>query len=76
MSAIVNEIVAMPHSTMWWPIIIGGLWGIWMLWPRVDGGGVPFGGYANVLPAWFTLGPIVFVWVAWAILVALSGLRP
>lgn len=73
MTAIWNSVQAMPNSSMWWPLITGGLWCLYMLWPRVDGGNVPYGCYATVAPAWFSLGPVAAVWAAWAAIVAVAG---
>jgi hypothetical protein len=73
MTAITDSVAAMPNSSMWWPIILSGLWSFYMVWPRLDGGGVPYGGYANMLPWWASLGPIIFFWVAWAGAVAIAG---
>jgi hypothetical protein len=58
---------------MWWPIVIMFLWCVFMMWPRVDGGNVPYGGLVNVVPAWFSFGPIIVIWFLWAILVAMLG---
>lgn len=73
MKNIGSSISAMPQSSMWVPIIITFIWCIYMLWPRVDGGNVPYGGLANVLPAWISVGPLVIVWIIWAIVVFVFG---
>lgn len=69
MDNIYQSIVAMPHSSMWWPIILGGAWCLFCLWPRFDGGGIPYVIFV-VASVWFSLGPVVFVWVVWALIVA------
>lgn len=72
MGAIWNSVQAMPNSSMWWPIILGGLWSVIMFWPRSDGGGIGFS-LALVAPAWFTLGPVAVAWIGWAVIVAAIG---
>jgi hypothetical protein len=72
MHKIVESAAEMPQSSMWWPIMLGGLWCLIMLWPRHDGGGIPYV-IGAVAPAWFTLGPLVLVWLAWALAVMVFG---
>lgn len=72
MSAIWNSIQAMPHSSMWGPIALSGLWSLIMVWPRADGGGVGYS-LGAVAPAWFTMGPLAVAWAVWAIIVAMAA---
>lgn len=73
MRNIVYSISAMPQSSMWVPLIITFFWCLYMVWPRVDGANIPYGGLANVVPAWISMGPLVVIWVAWAVAVAILG---
>ncbi len=69
MQKIIEAFAAMPNSSLWWPIIFGGAWSLFCFWPRRDGGMIPYN-IALAAPGWVTLGPILFFWLAWAVIVA------
>jgi hypothetical protein len=72
MQPIWTSAAAMPNSSMWWPLILSGLWAFIIMWPRYDGGHIPYS-LGLVAPGWFTLGPIIAVWVIWAATVVALG---
>lgn len=67
--AVLNSIAAMPASSFWVPMIASAAWALFLLWPRQDGGGVPYV-YGAVLLDRYALAPLVFPYILWAIVVA------
>jgi hypothetical protein len=58
--------------SIWFPLIVSGLAGIWLIWPRLDGGRVPYA-LAQVVPFWFGAILIFGPWVLWAVVILILG---
>ena len=58
--------------TWWIPLTFSGLVALWALWPRQDGGGIPYSLAALSGPIhWIIFGGMLLPWVIWAIAVGL-----
>lgn len=56
---------------VWVALVLSLCWIVFLLWPRTDGGNIPFA-LSAVAPIWFSFGPLALIWSAYLMWWALT----